>query len=403
MIGWILLSRRAVACAAEALEDNGRGVRDEVGFISLHQAISDRLFPGTSVLHTRARYALLVPWLMRRVATGGDRDAERRLLKAEGELAAQLVRGQDAGLDAEGAIGALVWRKARRPPAQPPSFSYWSALNTWGIVQPRPAGGTPSRAEVLRRLTRATQARPRGDDDPGPDDEATSPFIAMPEPPIAFGDNSQALDLVLTEDERVFLRRQLIGVLRGDGTQSFLARLAEVGLKGTAATPWSQSVMRHADEADRKILLLAERTAALAAIGRAVYAALAEAAWTEDGHATSDCHAATLASTCVTYGDTALQLDVGALSASFPKLPTDLLQVLVKTQTWLRDGRSELKGLRPLYAKAEEARKGDRARLPLTLGARQRRSEWDPLKHPPATPLSYRWSNVTRLVRDLRT
>ncbi len=64
MIGWIMLSRQAVASAEAALKSDELGVRDEVGFLNLHQAFSDRFFPGTSVLHTRLRYALFVPWLM---------------------------------------------------------------------------------------------------------------------------------------------------------------------------------------------------------------------------------------------------------------------------------------------------------------------------------------------------
>ena len=37
--------------------------RDEIGFLLIHQGFADRFFPGTSVLHTRVRYALFVPWL----------------------------------------------------------------------------------------------------------------------------------------------------------------------------------------------------------------------------------------------------------------------------------------------------------------------------------------------------
>lgn len=62
-VGWVLLSREAVARAEEALDPDDRGVRDEVGFLALHQGFADWFFPGTSVLHTRLRYVLFVPWL----------------------------------------------------------------------------------------------------------------------------------------------------------------------------------------------------------------------------------------------------------------------------------------------------------------------------------------------------
>jgi hypothetical protein len=401
VIGWVLLSRQAVARAAEALEGENRGVRDEVGFLSLHQAIADRLFPGTSVLHTRARYALLVPWVMQRVAEAGPRDAERRLRQAEGLLAAQLVLGQDAGLDSDGAIGARIWRRSRRAPAQPPSFSYWTALSRWEILVRRPGEPTPSRSQVLRQLARASRARPSGEDDPAPSDGATSPFVALPRPPVGFGDPARPLDLALTAEERRFLRRQLIGVLRDDGAQSYLARLVEAGARGNAAAPWSPSVARHADQADWGVLELARGAAALAAVGRAVYAALTEAAHAGDGHPASTRHALGLEAIRQEFEDDALGLDLGALADSFPVLPADLREVMRQTQAWLRQGAEDPAPLRGCYAAAEKARKGDRARLRPTAGGRQRRAEWDPKAHPTATPLNYRWPNVARLLKDL--
>jgi hypothetical protein len=401
MIGWALLSRRAVARAAEALEGDDKGVRDEIGFLALHQAIADHLFPGTSVLHTRARYALMVPWMMQRVAAEGARDAERRLLQAEGVLTAQLVHGDSIGLDARGAIGGRIWLRARRPSAQPASFSYWTALSAWGILRKDTGGGAPTRVEVIQRLARLRHTRSRGEDDPGPDDAMTSPFIAMPNAPAEFGNPSAPLDLVLTPVEKTFLRRQLIGVLREDGAQSYLARLAATGRPVDLLAPWEEGAARHADAADRAVLTLAEAAAALSAIGRALYAALTEAAWIEDRQSSSMKHAKVLETVRERYESVALRLDVDALARHFPQLPADLLRVLAATQEWLRSGASDPGVLRPLYGEAERVRKGDRARLPPTLGARRRRSEWVPDLHPEAVPLNFRWPNVTRLLADV--
>ena len=57
--------------------------------------------------------------------------------------------------------------------------------------------------------------------------------------------------------------------------------------------------------------------------------------------------------------------------------------------------------LEPAYRRAEEARKGRRARLSRTLDGRDRRAEWDNEEHGAAEPLHYRWGNVKRLLRDL--
>ena len=109
-VGWVLLSREAVARAEEALGPNDRGVRDEVGFLALHQGFADRFFPGTSVLHTRLKYLLFVPWLMEMVAERGGTDYASRFAAAETELSGQLLRQENP----DGVIGGRIWP---RPPA----------------------------------------------------------------------------------------------------------------------------------------------------------------------------------------------------------------------------------------------------------------------------------------------
>lgn len=59
-LGWALLSREALRRAEKHLREEEQGVRDEIGFLALHQAYADRFFPGTSVLQTRIKYVLFV-------------------------------------------------------------------------------------------------------------------------------------------------------------------------------------------------------------------------------------------------------------------------------------------------------------------------------------------------------
>ena len=102
------------------------------------------------------------------------------------------------------------------------------------------------------------------------------------------------------------------------------------------------------------------------------------------------------------FAQEAARLPIDELEHRFERLPKDLLDVMRKTQAWLRLGSNEPAPLRDCYAGAERARKGERARLPATLGARQRRAEWNPRNHPQATPLNFRWPNVSQLLSDLR-
>ena len=67
-LGWTYLSRDALARAKAQMDEESLGVRDEIGFLTIHKGYADRFFPGMSVLHTRARYLLFVPWLFEDLA-----------------------------------------------------------------------------------------------------------------------------------------------------------------------------------------------------------------------------------------------------------------------------------------------------------------------------------------------
>lgn len=103
--------------------------RDELGIGQIRDALSDLLFPGTSVIQTRARYFLVVPWLYRAGAvhrSGAQLDAwvkqrERWLidvLRREGHT--QGLIGRLAGPNVKilpSAASARPWRarSATRP------------------------------------------------------------------------------------------------------------------------------------------------------------------------------------------------------------------------------------------------------------------------------------------------
>ncbi|MBC7630704.1 DUF6361 family protein [Aeromicrobium sp.] len=47
--------------------------RDELGIGQVRDSFTDQLFPGTSTLHTRARYLLLIPWCYGAAASPGHK------------------------------------------------------------------------------------------------------------------------------------------------------------------------------------------------------------------------------------------------------------------------------------------------------------------------------------------
>lgn len=169
--------------------------RDELGLGGIRDALSDTLFPGTSVVLTRARYFLFVPWLFREGARrghGGPQLAswvegrERRLIEA-------LHRGGDP----EGLIG----RFARGAVQLLPSTIYWNSLRRFGILR---HDGTMAQVAGLRQISRpaedSTEFLERSD-------AVWAPSI--PSAPDGFFDLKQC-DFALTHDEATWLAERIV-------------------------------------------------------------------------------------------------------------------------------------------------------------------------------------------------
>lgn len=97
-----------------------RESRDELGLGQIRDALSDALFPGTSTLHTRARYLLFIPWIFKKAAgrpnslSDADR-AERKLINTirESEDYAGLL-GLQAGVNLKALPSSIYWSMLRR-------------------------------------------------------------------------------------------------------------------------------------------------------------------------------------------------------------------------------------------------------------------------------------------------
>ncbi len=391
--GWVSLAPKALARARAQLSDGGQGVRDEVGFLLLHQRYADRFFPGTSVLHTRLRYALFVPWQFEAQGGKATSAAENALESAEVALAKRL---KDSG--ERGVIGGLTWPRA---PDQPPSSIYWSALDAWGILRRDVRGRVPTRRGVHGRLSAARQIL---DDNGEPALGFEPPFLALPRPPEGFSQTG-AISFDLSPQDRAFLRERLENVLApAPHTHlSLLSQLARTG-KEPPLSLWSRPVARAAAR-DAAPLQRARAVAALAAIGRGVYAALVEDLRDRvDGRETPSLHRASLSNLLEAHGATARSIGEQGLRGveeDIGALPDRLRKVMSDTLRWLGEDDSDPSALLPVYL-AAEARKLGRARLSDTVAARDRRAEWQAHEHPIGYPLHYRWATVRGLLNDLR-
>ena len=209
---------------------------DELGIGSIRDAFADALFPGTSVLLTRARYLVMIPWLLQRVAatTSTPQEAGAQLRVLEGRLIHSLLRGQEQ----DGVIGRVAKERLKRMP----SAAYWNALGRFGIRAPDLTIEGLLRRDVAARLASRHVATP---DDPGAERLGSIPALhpdLPPPPPDLF----TASTLTLTRDEADFIRERIEFSTRG----TLFAWLLEQGRTSKHDWVWQHdAVMSFPDEA----------------------------------------------------------------------------------------------------------------------------------------------------------
>jgi len=123
-IGWIRFDQREYDQAAEARALlTTPGSRDELGFAGIRDRFADSMFPGTSTIQTRMRYAIFVGWTYDRLIGLPSAELIERGRNEEIETIRRLERGQ-AG---NGIIGSRAGEELVRLP----SMSYWTLLQHW--------------------------------------------------------------------------------------------------------------------------------------------------------------------------------------------------------------------------------------------------------------------------------
>lgn len=114
-----------------------QGAVDELGIGVVRDAFADVFFPGTSTLLTRAKYYLVVPYIMReKIAEGAKagwtvRQTMEEIDKAERKLGEKFWKAHQGEIDC-GVIGRMAiahhgWVK------RAPSELYWNGIRTFGI------------------------------------------------------------------------------------------------------------------------------------------------------------------------------------------------------------------------------------------------------------------------------
>lgn len=227
---------------------NEHDTRDELGIGSIRDYFSEELAPGTSVLQSRARYFLFIPWIYQKLEkkhlpyhqiSVQARRHETRLIDA-------LIRG-DAG-------GGVIGRVAGQHIIMLPSNIYWAGLARWGIRQ-----NVGSVDDYHRDLARGRSRQYNGSEEGDRLLAQGGPWWHdnIPAPPDDFLDET---DFQLTKTEAGYLTER-IRFLNGDSLLSHLVTqttpiLCDFPWQHPEAAQFPASLKRTLKQAERFSLVM---------------------------------------------------------------------------------------------------------------------------------------------------
>ena len=243
-----------------------KGTVDELGLGTIRDAFADRLFPGTSTLHSRTRYWLFIPWLYQRIEAENTKsaDVDVRARRRQADLVGALVNGGES----DGVIGIEAKDKVLRPP----SFVYWAGLSRYGIFV-RPWSMARYHRSLDGFYRSAGNRRSEGDEPELIDPGFRNWHAGLPPAPAEL---TERTTFRLTRPEAEYLRERFI--TRSEGSMLAWALQHPANLDDVHA-PWRHPRIEEAPPPLKQIVDVGERFSLLMYGAVLVYnAALAELA-----------------------------------------------------------------------------------------------------------------------------
>lgn len=177
-----------------------QGTVDELGMGILRDLIAGVLFPGHTVLHTRAKYLLFLPRDFIRLKGTTTEELTKTARKAEADRIAALRRHYEPHLQGKGIIGYTTGSETK----QMPSGSYWGLLHRLGIYKGKGSLSDFYFALATERSARLRRSMFHAEDE----DDQVAPGIDLwdeiPEPDDEFG------GFDLSADEAAWLRDKFL-------------------------------------------------------------------------------------------------------------------------------------------------------------------------------------------------
>jgi len=198
---------------------------DPHGILPLQIALSDRLFPGMSTQHTRARYVFYAAWHAQRLGFDSSRRAALESLRLdELDLMTSLLESEDR----DGVFG----KRSREKTKTLPTAVYWTAIQRWGMI--------PDDLTVADIRPRMRQAAARAMSSQFSDDAlAATPRMGVlppdfPSSPVGFPAKNQSLAMT-SEESDYFVERVLASC-----PDSFLAVVMKRPHLAAGGRPWTE-------------------------------------------------------------------------------------------------------------------------------------------------------------------
>lgn len=196
-----------------------KGTLDEIGIGTIRDAFSNLLFPGITTIQTRAKYLVILLYLFREADALEQKAARKNnplspddLIRFINDSQDKLVKVfEDNGLNERGVIGIRA-----RNVVQKPTFIYWGALRTFGMVNPNLS--LKQMCGLICDNAKAEQKRKQSVKDNNNDDYDKDDYDACLEgypriyTPISWNNDNwrEGLKMDLTYDEAAFISRKIL-------------------------------------------------------------------------------------------------------------------------------------------------------------------------------------------------
>lgn len=214
-LGWIDFSkedREKVLDVIHLLQEPG--AVDELGIGIIRDAFANVFFPGTSTVQTRAKYFLIVPYLLKEAGDGKFGSDLNKVIKTidneEMKCGLKLIEGVKDGVIGQNNL-PHSWV------ARTPSNIYWNGIKTYGIFKDNDLSIKDYLKEtiVLKKLKKNKELGNRADgaeenerDDKDAGDISFFDFWELSD--VYSEDWRDELVIDLSQEEAVFLERQII-------------------------------------------------------------------------------------------------------------------------------------------------------------------------------------------------